>query len=136
MMNYIVHTELDVCFNACIMWHYQCFQILSHLAFCTALGGQSTMDVCMGLKSTVLTLFPDRLEIAGPSIPCSAAAGSTVVIISLTPLQVFPDDEVWSDGMGLVFLLHVQADVAIFVLVWLEDQRRKRAGADEESESE
>lgn len=43
---------------------------------------------------------------------------------------------VWSDGMGLVFLLHVQADVAIFVLVWLEDQRRKRAGADEESESE
>ena len=50
----------------------------------------------------------------------------------------FPDtdDEVWSGGMGLVFLLHVQADVAIFVLVWLEDQRRKRAGADEESESE
>lgn len=50
MMNYIVHTELDVCFNACITWHYQCFQILSHLAFCTALGGQSTMDVCMGLN--------------------------------------------------------------------------------------
>lgn len=27
--------------------------------------------------------------------------------------------------MAFVFLLHVQADVAIFVLVWLEDQRRK-----------
>ena len=89
-----------------------------------------------GFESTVLTLFADRLEIAGPSIPWGAAAGSTVVIFPLTPLQVFPDDEVWSDGMGLVFLLHVQADVAIFVLVWLEDQRRKRAGADEESESE
>ncbi|CAK8994341.1 unnamed protein product [Durusdinium trenchii] len=32
---------------------------------------------------------------------------------------------VWSGGMAFVFLLHVQADVAIFVLVWLEDQRRK-----------
>lgn len=33
---------------------------------------------------------------------------------------------VWSGGMGLVFLLHVQADVAIFLLVWLEDQRKAR----------
>ena len=34
--------------------------------------------------------------------------------------------QVWSGGMGLVFLLHVQADVAIFLLVWIEDRRKAR----------
>lgn len=34
--------------------------------------------------------------------------------------------QVWSGGMGLVFLLHVQADVAIFLLVWMEGRRKAR----------
>ena len=46
--------------------------------------------------------------------------------ILTTPPKTARSRQVWSGGMGLVFLLHVQADVAIFLLVWLEDQRKAR----------
>ena len=37
---------------------------------------------------------------------------------------------IWSGGMALVFLLHIQADVTIFLLVLVEDRRRQHLNQD------
>merc|ERR1712183_1152177 len=61
----------------------------------------------------------------------SGASGGVLVFIWAVFLGIL---RLWSGGMLLVFLLHIQADVVIFVLIYMQEMKTQRE--DEEREDD